>query len=198
VESAKHQKRLSRDEINQLPLRRYDGPIEVVDSADKLPAAVDCLRAEPLLGFDTETRPAFRKGRSYLPSLVQLAGAECVYLFQIRRLPATDGLWDLLAAASIVKAGVSVADDIKGLQEIAPFEARGFVDLGDVAKQAGIENHGLRGLAANLLGFRVSKKAQISNWAREELTPQQVVYAATDAWVSRRIYERMRELDALP
>jgi ribonuclease D len=68
------------------------------------------------------------------------------------------------------------------------------MDLGNIAKKAGIKNHGLRGLAAVLLGLRISKGAQTTNWARDVLTRQQIQYAATDAWVGRKLYLSLEQV----
>ncbi len=184
---------MSRDEINALPMGGYDGPVHLVRSPEECGAALEALAGEPVLGFDTETRPAFRKGESYLPSLVQLAGREAVYLFQLRTLGFGDGLMRLLADERVVKAGVAVKRDVLDLQQLAPFEAAGFLDLGDIAKANGIHNHGLRGLCAVFLGFRISKSAQRSNWARAEYTDKMVRYAATDAWLGLELYHRFKK-----
>ena len=193
-----HLRSFSNEEINALPLRRYEGPVDVVRTDAQRKAAMKRLRDEPVLGFDTETRPVFRKGQKpNLPSLIQLATADRVYLFQLSALPFSDGLCDLFKEKAVVKAGVSVRDDVRDLQKLAQFKPGGFVDLGEVSHTLNMQTHGLRNLAANLLGFRISKAAQCSNWAKQRLTRQQITYAATDAWVSRELYLAFRELGAL-
>lgn len=191
----KHLRPFSKDDINALPLRRYDGPVVVVRTDKQRTRAIREMEGESLLGFDTETRPVFKKGKKPgPPSLVQLATAEKAYVFQIGVLPMCNGLCDLLAEKSVVKTGVAVRDDILGLQRLAEFTARSFVDLSDITAKANMQTHGLRNMAANLLGFRISKSAQCSNWAKDKLSPQQVVYAATDAWVSRELYLALEDL----
>lgn len=190
-----HKRAYSKEEINALPLKRYEGQVHVVRTQKQHDAAIKLLEQETLLGFDTETRPVFKKGRKpNPPSLIQLAGEERVYIFQINILSLKDGLVSLLENKEIIKTGVSVNDDIIGLNKIAPFKAGNFIDLGDVSQKNMMQTHGLRNLAANLLGFRISKSAQCSNWAKDTLTKQQVNYAATDAWVSREIYLAMQGL----
>jgi ribonuclease D len=184
---------ISKAEINELPMRQYDGPIRLCRTPEEAEAAVEQLKKEPLLGFDTETRPAFRKGESYDPSLLQLATADTVYLFQIQRTGLTQGLLDILADRDILKAGVAIDRDVNELQAMADFEPDGFVELADPAKEAQIKNLGLRGMTALLFGFRISKKEQVSNWARNELTQSQQTYAATDAWLGRKIYLSFEE-----
>lgn len=188
-----YKRKITKEEINSLPLRRYDGDICLIRNEGELQYAVNRMKEEDLLGFDTETRPTFRKGKINLPSLVQLACSDVVFLIQLNWVPFSEPLISLLADDSILKTGVAVRDDIKDLQKLSPFTDRGVVDLGEIARHIGLETHGLRNLAANLLDFRISKGAQCSNWANKELTHQQIVYAATDAWVSRLIHIKMEE-----
>ena len=193
----RYKRKFTKEEINELPLRRYDGPVEVVQDEEKLLKAVERMSKERLLGFDTETRPTFRKGKINLPSLVQFACCDIVYLIQLNWLPLHESVRELLANPNIIKTGVAVRDDIKDLKKLASFQDAGVVDLGEVARDLGLETHGLRNLAANLLEFRISKGAQCSNWANKGLSPQQIVYAATDAWVSREIHIHMENLGFL-
>lgn len=181
-------RRMTRDEINACPIIRNELPVHVIRSRDELQRALRALSREKVLGFDTETKPAFTKGQSFPPSLIQLAGQRAIYIFQLRHVKFPRTLRQLLGNPKIIKAGVALEQDIIALQELAPFKHAGFIDLGILAKKAGIKNHGLRGMAAALLGYRISKRAQRSNWYRESLTPTQVNYAATDAWVSRELY----------
>ncbi len=185
---AQQQVTITREELVQLPLGGFRGPVEVVDSDDAAEAAVSALEGETLLGFDTETKPVFKAGVSHPPALVQLAGASQVYIFQLLKLRHLDGLVRLFTNASILKAGVALADDLKKLQEVRAFKPAGFVEVGDLARKLGFTQTGLRSLAGLALGFRVSKREQRSNWAKQELTPSQIAYAATDAWVSRELY----------
>ena len=185
------QSSLSKEEINLLPLRAWEGPITLVQDDEALSAALEDMRKEHVLGFDTETRPTFTKGKTCRPALIQLATAETVYLIQLTRLPFRDDIAELLASPRVLKVGVAINDDMKALARIHPFKADGVVDLAAMARARGIQAQGLRTLAANLLGFRISKSAQCSNWENHELTAQQIKYAATDAWVGREIYFHM-------
>ncbi len=185
---------MSKEEINTFPIRKWDGPVHVISSRGQLAAAVKNLSREAVLGFDTETRPAFKKGQKYLPSLLQLAGENSVYLFQLQHLGLGEPLIALLADPAIIKTGVSLGHDLRELKKLAPFNQAGFVGLGKLSKEKGIQNHGLRGLAAVVLQLRISKSAQTSNWARDELTRSQVRYAATDAWVGRELYLKLLQL----
>lgn len=185
------------EEILTMPLTAFVGKIIFVESDRQLHQAMKQLHEEELLGFDTETRPIFRKGAIPPPALLQLAGHKNVYIFQLAKLNDKAMLTELLAARHIIKSGVSVRDDLKGLREHFEFTEHGFVDLGDVAKKMNMLTHGLRNLTANLLGLRISKGAQCSNWAREALSTKQIVYAATDAWISRELYLKFVDLGVL-
>ena len=187
-------RRMSKDEINDCPMKRWTGRTSVVRNKDELAAAMGKLGGHTLLGFDTETRPAYKKGESYLPSLLQLASDKEVFVFQLKHLGLAKPLRRILADASIIKAGVGLDYDIRELKKLSVFKAAGFMDLGNIAKRAGIKNHGLRGLAAVLLGLRISKGAQTTNWARDVLTRQQIQYAATDAWVGRKLYLSLEQV----
>ncbi|MDA0577030.1 MAG: 3'-5' exonuclease domain-containing protein 2 [Verrucomicrobia bacterium] len=184
--------KLSAEEINRLPLIAYEGPIHVVESAEQAEAALQNIRQETLLGFDTESRPSFRKGEVYPPALLQLAGEQAVWIFKLAHLGLPAGIAAIFTDPAIAKAGVSNARDLTDLRKLRQFEPAGFVDLGSAAKRVGIQHHGLRGLAAVLLGSRVSKGAKLTNWAHPNLPAKALQYAATDAWIGRRLHETMR------
>jgi ribonuclease D len=188
IANKKSWKRMTKEEINEFPIRRYDGPVHIIKTEDELLKAVEILKDETILGFDTETRPAFRKGEHYSPALLQLAGANDAFLFQLKQTGLPKSLKDILGNPNIIKAGVSIDYDISELRELSDFEPMGFVELGNRAKELGIQNLGLRGLAAVVLGFRISKGASTSNWENSNLTHSQIAYAATDAWVGRELY----------
>jgi ribonuclease D len=194
---AELQRTISRDEVVALPIQRYEGEVVVVGSPAELERARADFAQEALVGIDTETRPAFRKGESYAPSLVQVATAQAVYLFQIQQVDCSAVLKDLLDSESVVKAGVSLAYDLRQLKQVFPFEEKAVVDVGWAAKRQGLEQTGVRNLAALFLGMRIPKGAKTTNWSSPRLSPQQIAYAATDAWVCRQIYLRFEELAIL-
>lgn len=185
---------IGKEAINALPLWAYDGPVAVVRTPAEMSAALANMRCEPVLGFDTETRPAFRKGVSYSPALLQLATSRAVYILQLKLIGDLSGLEALLSDAAALKVGVSLAYDVRKLQEVLPFMPAGFVEVEGLAKSLHIQNAGLRGLAALLMGVRISKASRTSNWEVPVLTQAQVVYAATDAWVSRELYLKLVEM----
>lgn len=187
------QRKLSKEEINALPLISYDGPIHLIDTKKDALIAAKKLQGERILGFDTEKRPSFRKGEAYPPSLLQLADADAVYIFQLQLTGVPPELLTLLTDKNTVKAGVAVSRDIQELQDMKQFTPAGFTDLGDRARDAGIKHHGLRGLAAVLLGGRISKGAKLTNWSRTDLSKAALTYAATDAWIGRCLYQVMKD-----
>lgn len=185
---------LSREEINGLPLLAYGGEVRLVRDAGGLDAALDLLEEDSVLGFDTETRPSFRKGESYPTTLMQIAGSQSVVLIQLSRTPFSERLAGLLGNPGVVKAGVAIREDMRRLRDLRDFEPAALADLAEMAHGLRLRAQGLRSLAADLMGGRISKAAQCSNWGKKELTPRQIRYAATDAWIGRELYLR---LDAL-
>lgn len=181
---------ISKAGINELPLIAWEGPIEVLEDEAAMHTAVEKLLAETHLGFDTETRPTFKKGDYYPPSLIQLATADTVYLFRICKINTLAPLLPILESPTILKTGVAIKDDVKELRAMEAFEPAGFVEIANLTSKLGYVNKGLRALAGLILHGRISKAAQVSNWARPELDSKQISYAATDAWISRELYVR--------
>jgi ribonuclease D len=169
----------------------------MVDTQALLMRAWEDLAYEKIVGWDTETRPAFRVGESYLPSLVQAATSKAVYLFPLVKLDFSKMLGGFFSESSIAKAGISVADDLVKLKQVFPFEERSVLDLGHVAKRHGMKQTGLRNLCGIFLGLRILKGTKTTNWAAPKLTPQQINYAATDAWACRALYLKFDELGLL-
>lgn len=184
-------KSISNDELAELPLSSFEGIIHVIENPEDIGPALEYLSSQPMIGFDTETRPAFKKGQIYPVSLLQLSTSEQAFLFRINKIGLPIGLVKLLASPKILKMGVAIRDDIKILQRIVPFKPGGFIELQDLVKDYGIENFSLKKLSAIILGFRISKSARLTNWDAPELTDQQLVYGATDAWVSVEIYKKL-------
>jgi ribonuclease D len=174
-----------------LPIRRYEGEARLIDSSLALEHALADIRAERVVGFDTETRPAFRRGESYLPSLAQVATARAVHLFPLQRMDFSAALAELLGAPGIVKAGIGIGDDLKALKKLFAFQEASVIDVGSLAKKWGIEQTGLRNLAGIVLGIRIPKGKRTSNWAAAKLTRQQIFYAAMDAWAVRELYLKL-------
>jgi ribonuclease D len=181
----------------QLPIARYHGPIHLVQTEADLRAAQQALHHERLIGFDTESRPTFRKGQSHPPALVQIAGHSAVYLFPLTRLHGSPLLAELLANPHLIKTGIALDRDLRELAKLFPTQPQNIVDLGTVAKRAGFAQTGLRNLAGLFLRVRIPKGARTSNWARANLTAAQMIYAATDAWICRELYLKFKSLGLL-
>ena len=180
---------ISNEELIEMPLRSFDGSIILVDSMNKAKQAAHELSRHKVIGFDTETKPSFKKGVANKVALLQLSTKNTAYLFRINQIGLPEEIVALLANKNIIKPGVAIRDDIKGLQELAKFEPSGFVELQDEAKDMGIQNFSLKKLTAIACGFRISKGQQLSNWEAPELTEAQQLYAATDAWAALVIFE---------
>ena len=190
-------RKISKAEINELPLIQWEGEIRILETAEAMEQAVAGLQQSLHLGFDTETRPTFKKGQYYPPALIQLATDDCVYLFRISKIDTLDPILPILESEHVLKTGVAIGDDVKELRAVQEFEPAGFIEVANITAKLGYENRGLRALAGLLMGGRISKGAQVSNWARAELDEKQIRYAATDAWVSRELYVRaMAEMES--
>jgi ribonuclease D len=188
---------ISREQLADLPIRRYEGHVLIVETpADRERAMADILD-ETVVGFDTETRPAFQKGQTYLPCLAQVATARSVYLFRLARADFSAELVAVLEAPGVVKSGVAIGEDLRQLKALFAFEARRVVDPGLIARRNGLPQTGLRNLAALFLGIRIPKGNRTSNWAAHQLKAAQVTYAATDAWACRELFLRFEALGFL-
>ncbi len=181
------QESISKEELDDLPLKAFDGEIVVIDTMTAVFSAVKYLSEVRILGFDTETKPSFKRGQVNPVALLQLSTEDKAFLFRINRIGLPAPLKSLLADSEILKVGVAIRDDIKGLQKISPFRAEGFIELQEEVKGFGISDFSLKKLAGIVLGVRISKSQRLSNWEADELTEAQQSYAATDAWVSYEI-----------
>ncbi len=188
---APFQPTISNDDTSRLPAAQFGGEIIVIDRPEQVAAACKELSKESVLGFDTETRPSFKAGVHYRVSLLQLSTARRCYLFRLCRIPLDRAILRLLESPKILKIGAAVPGDIAALNELRHFRADGFVDLQSIIGEWGVEEKSLRKMSALVLGERVSKAQRLSNWEASTLTPQQQMYAATDAWVCHKIFKRL-------
>ncbi|TLX75375.1 3'-5' exonuclease domain-containing protein 2 [Labilibacter sediminis] len=187
--------KISNEVLNELPLQHYNGEIVVVDDAKGVLKVIQEIDGAKVLGFDTETRPSFKKGKTNQISLIQLTTEESTYLIRLNKTGLTEELKDLLSSESVLKVGVGIRDDIKGLKKLGEFIPEGFVELQTMATDKGLKDFSLKKLAGILLEFRVSKRQRLSNWEAEELSQGQLVYAATDSWVALEIFKKLSDLD---
>lgn len=181
-------KTIEDDYLKALPIQSFSGTVFLIDHPTKFSEAEQALKGAELLGFDTETKPTFKKGRFHHVALLQLSTEEHAFLFRLNKITLPRFVIEILEDTNITKVGVALRDDLNGLKKLMPLNPQGFVDLQQFVKQYGIEDNGLKKLVANILGFRISKRYQTSNWEQELLENDQLTYAATDAWVCRQIY----------
>ena len=182
---------IDKHELGEYPVSGFEGEIVLVDDYSKLEESISILKSASVIGFDTETKPSFIKGKKNKVALLQLSDSEKAFLFRINKIGLPSELVDILSDESISKVGVAIHDDIKGLKAIRNFKEGGFIELQDYVKEFGIVSSGLRKLSAIILGFRISKRQQVSNWESANLTEAQLIYAATDAWVCCEIYKKL-------
>ena len=187
------QSTITNEQTAELPSARFDGRIIVVEHEEQVEAACRDLAAQRIIGFDTETRPSFKAGVTNRVALLQLSTHENCYLIRLCRTKLHSPILKILSSPDILKIGADVAGDLRSLHVLRHFHERGFVDLQHIASHWGIEEKSLRKMSAIVLGQRVSKAQRLSNWEASTLTPQQQMYAATDAWVCISIYEKLKE-----
>lgn len=195
MENNIYQENITTEEIAERELSWFKGEIILVDNLITFYKVFPRLLGSNILGFDTETKPTFRKGKKYSVSLIQLSSGDLACLFRINKIGLPDELIDLLADTSVIKVGVAVHDDIKFLKSVRKFTPGGFIDLQVLVKDFGIQSSGLKKLAAIILGFRISKRQQVTDWEAEQLSEAQEIYAATDAWVCQQIYEKLTNVN---
>jgi ribonuclease D len=186
-----YKENISADEIKELNLAWFEGEIVLIDTFEIFHDVFPRLLKSKVLGFDTETKPSFKKGNKNKVSLIQLASNELACLIRINKIGIPNELVSLLSNPSIIKTGVAIHDDIKLLTSIRKFTPEGFIDLQNFVKGYGIESSGLKKLTAIVLGFRISKRQQVTDWEAVQLSEAQQIYAATDAWVCQQIYNRL-------
>ena len=184
-------KEISNEQTALLPAIEFRGEIRIVEDERDIAAACKYLAEQPVIGFDTETRPSFRPGVTFRVSLLQLSSPEVCYLFRLNRIPLDKAILQLFENKRLLKVGADVAGDLRSLRQIRHFRDAGFIDLQAIAPEWGIAEKSLRKLSAIVLGQRVSKAQRLSNWEAATLTDKQQLYAATDAWVCTRIYDRL-------
>lgn len=188
---------ITKDEIKKLPLLKFEGEIVVAETEEAIEQALVELFHYKLVGFDTETKPSFKKGKTNPLALLQFAIDQKAFLLRVSRAGIPKIVLDFISDPSISKVGVALDDDFHQLRKLVDLRPQNIVDLNKLAPSLGIEKIGVRNLSAIFLNGRVSKNQQTSNWENQALTSAQQNYAATDAWVCLKIYERMIELDML-
>ena len=186
--------------LEKLEYASFPGKIFIIDSVGaEFNRAIAYLRSQKVIGFDTETRPCFSQNQPrYGVALLQLSGPEKAYLFRVNKIGMHRRICNILANPKIIKVGAAVHDDIRGLQKHQDFRPAAFVDLQKIVCEWGIRDKSVKKMAAIILGIRISKTQQLSNWEADTLSEPQCKYAATDAWVCREMYIRLMRSEKNP
>lgn len=185
---------ITKEEVNELPIGAFSGDIAIIDSENALNKYLPEIIIENLWGIDTETKPCFKKGKKNQneTALIQLCGETKSYLFRINKIGIPDVLINIFSDQNKIKVGVALKDDIAAIQKLRNFVPKSFIELQTFVNDYGIEANGLRSLSAIVLGIRISKSQQLSNWEADSLDEKQLLYAATDAWAPREIYKKLQ------
>lgn len=184
---------ITKQELSALPAMTYEGRVVMVDSLEKAELAVAELKGEITLGFDTETKPSFKRGQMNKVALMQIATRSCCYLFRLNKIGIPDGLRSILEDSNILKIGVSIHDDFHNLKKITDIQPEGFLDLQSFVKGYHIADNSLSRIYGILFNKRISKGQRLTNWEAAELTPFQQAYAALDAAACIQIYDYLIE-----
>jgi ribonuclease D len=183
---------IEKEEINQLEVRQFEGEVRVIDNRDSFHEAMEEIMNYDVLGFDTETKPVYKKGIHNRIALIQVSNSEVAWLFRVNKIGIPQRLKDFLENDAQLKVGVGLSDDMQRLRKLGPLRPGGFLDLQKYVEAFHIESKSLKKLVAIVLGYKISKSQQLSNWESDALTDQQIRYAATDAWVCLEIYNALR------
>lgn len=186
---------ITSEEINEMPVGRFPGQIIVVDDEEKMALAEEMLRGETLLGYDTESRPSFKKGVKHGLALIQISTADVALLFRVKAIELSEEIRRILADPGVLKIGAALRDDLRGMHRVVRCTPKGFIDLQSIVQQWGIEQVSVKKMAGIILGIKVSKAQRLTNWEAARLTESQQNYAAMDAWVCRKMYLKLKEDD---
>jgi ribonuclease D len=188
-----YQNEISKEEVAALDLIQFEGPIHVIDSMESFEYEIGQISRQTVLGFDTETRPSFKKGKVYPTSLIQIASQEEAWIIRVNRIGYPGPLQALLSGEIPLKIGLGLQDDLRRLRTDFQFEPDGFLDLQNYVQAFRIDEKGLKKISGIVLNRRISKSQQVSNWDADVLSEAQLRYAATDAWICLKIYNSLRD-----
>lgn len=189
--------KISKEEVNELPVVVFNGQISLVDDEAKVHDAIAALRKAKLVGIDTETKPSFTRGQSHKVALLQISTIDHCYLFRLNKIKFPKELGDYLSDKKVKKIGLALKDDFAGLNRHHHFKPENIVDLQGIVKDYGILELGLQKMYALLFNQKISKSQRLTNWESHELTEQQQRYAATDAWAVLKIYNQLQKENKL-
>ena len=189
--------RIDREEIDRMPIVRFEGEVVVVNRQHQIINAMDYLNRQPVVGVDTEARPSFHKGEHFPTSLLQISTRERCYLFQLSQVGLVQPLADFFSNEKITKVGLAFKDDLAGLQRLRPFVPRNCIDVQKMVNDYGIMDLGLQKIFAIIFSKKISKSQQLTNWANVFLSDEQAKYASTDAWATLLIYLQLIQTEPL-
>lgn len=186
--------KVEKNAIARLKRVVFPGKIVVVVSPEEAERCVDYLLSQRVLGFDTETRPAFKRGEHFKCSLLQVSAEDSCFLFRLNYMGLTPAIIRLLSDETVIKVGLAWKNDILSLHQLGDFQPGSFIDLQNMVNEIGIEDQSLVKIYANLFNERISKAERLSNWERDVLKESQKMYAAIDAWACVKIYNELVRL----
>jgi len=184
-------KSITKEELEEVSAGHYEGKIVVIEQKEKIIEAMNIVRQCAVCGFDTESLPSFKKGETHGVALLQIATQEVVFLIRLNKTGLTSDIVRFFEDPKICKVGIALRDDMQRLNKLHPIAPKNMIDLNEYCPKLGFESIGAKKLAALILGFRISKGQQTSNWELPTLSQAQQIYAATDAWICREIYLKL-------
>ena len=188
---------VAKEEVQNYPVLKFTGNIHLIDDPEKISECCRIISKSKFIGFDTETKPSFKKGVMYNISLIQLSVDDDVFLFRINKVGFHQELIDILANPNLCKIGIDIKNDLMGLKKITLFNPASFIDLNQIAAKNGFKSIGAVKLSIMLLGCRISKSQRLSDWSAEFLTKKQQEYAAIDAWICLKIFNEFKSQNYL-
>ena len=189
---------IEKQAVNQMPLVNFPGLIHIIDAVPQVQGAVNALRTADTIGFDTETRPCFKRGERHNVALLQLSTLSDAYLFRVNKIGIPQPLKDLLEDNGCIKIGLSTSDDFHQLTRVSDINPHGFIEIQQLVKQYHITDMGLQKIYAILFSQKISKGQQLTNWEAPQLSIAQQRYAAIDAWACLRIYNHLQAGNFIP
>jgi len=184
---------ITKEQIASLPLAEFTGRIIVIETEEDVDKAIQYLSLFPEVGFDTETRPSFKKGKLYTVALMQVATEEVCFLFRLNKIGIPSALQSFLLNETILKIGLSLRDDFGAMRKRIEIDPVNFIDLQSLVKEYGIEEASLQKIYAILFDKKISKGQRLTNWEAKTLSESQQKYAALDAWACLKIYNHLKK-----
>ena len=169
--------------------------IHVPASREEFASATADITAAGIVGFDTESKPTFVTGDvSEGPHVVQFALHDKAYLFQLHQADGLPFLIELLQSEQVIKVGFGLKSDSGQIYAKLCVHLGALVDLNTVFSMDGYHKHmGVRGAVGLVFKQRFAKSRHVttSNWSQPRLTPQQMLYAANDAYAALKVLEAL-------